>query len=88
MDNPDFTRLFVIDYQGEGACYNILDILHSEGGSELRTWSVTYPRILLRDDLERLVQKAGFEQLEFYGSFGLAPYEKETSQRLIAVAHR
>lgn len=85
-NTPDFTRLFVIDYEGEGARYNILDLYHTEERNELQTWSVTYPRILLRDDQERLLTAAGFASVDFYGSFEFEPYDKGTSRRLIAVA--
>ena len=85
-NTPDFTRLFVIDYEGVGARYNILDLYHTEERNELQTWSVTYPRILLRDDQERLLIAAGFARVDFYGSFEFEPYDKETSRQLIAVA--
>jgi ubiquinone/menaquinone biosynthesis C-methylase UbiE len=85
-NTPDFTRLFVIDYEGQGARYNILDLYHSEERNGLQTWSVTYPRILLRDDQERLLIAAGFARVDFYGSFEFEPYDKEASRHLIAVA--
>jgi glycine/sarcosine N-methyltransferase len=85
-NTPSFTRVFVIDYEGEGARYNIVDLYHSEERNELQTWSVTYTRILLRDDQERLLTAAGFARVDFYGSFGFEPYDKRTSRRLIAVA--
>jgi glycine/sarcosine N-methyltransferase len=85
-NTPDFTRLFVIDYEGAGAQYNILDLYHSEERTELQTWSVSYPRILLRDDQERLLTAAGFARVDFYGSFEFEPYDKGTSRYLIAVA--
>jgi len=86
VNENDFTRLFVIDYLGEGARYNILDIYHGEDERGLQVWSVEYPRIYLRDDQERLLAAAGFEAVDFYGDYGLAPYDKQTSSRLIAVA--
>ncbi|MEJ2736186.1 MAG: class I SAM-dependent methyltransferase [Anaerolineae bacterium] len=85
-NTPDFTRLFVIDYQGAGVRYNILDLYHTEERNELQTWSVTYPRILLRDDQERLLTAAGFASVDFYGSFEFEPYDKGASRHLIAVA--
>jgi glycine/sarcosine N-methyltransferase len=85
-NTSDFTRLFVIDYEAEGARYNILDLHHSAERNELQTWSVTYPRILLRDDQERLLIAAGFATVAFYGSFHFEPYDKGSSRWLIAVA--
>lgn len=82
------TRLFVIDYLGEGARYHVLDIFHDDQGRRLETWSLEYPRIYLRDDQERLLKEAGFEHVKFYGSFDFDPYDKEGSIRLIAVAQK
>jgi glycine/sarcosine N-methyltransferase len=83
----DFSRLFVIDYLGAGARYNILDIHHSEERDELQTWSIEYPRMLLKDDQEELLKAAGFEMIHFYGSYQFEPYDKAASQLLIAVAY-
>jgi len=44
--------------------------------------------MLLRDDQERLPRAAGFAQVDFYGGYAFAPYDKGTSRRLIAIAHR
>lgn len=87
-DTPGFTRLFVIDYQEQGAHYHILDVLRTGEKPELKTWSMHYPRILLADDQERLLRAAGFESVDLYGSFGFDPYDKEASRRLIAVAQK
>ena len=86
VNTPDFTRLFVIDYLERGARYNILDIYHSEERNELQAWSVEYPQMLLRDDYERLLKTAGFQSIDFYGSYQMELYDKKTSDRLIVVA--
>lgn len=83
-----FTRLFVIDYLGAGARYNIVDIYRGGDRNELEVWSVEYPHILLRDDQHRLLQAAGFSSIEFFGSYRFEPYQKEESRQLIAVAVR
>ena len=88
VNERDFTRLFVIDYLGEGARYNILDIHHGEAKRDFETWSVEYSRVYLRDDQERLLKTSGFETVDFYGTYGREPYDKETSNRLIAVAQK
>jgi SAM-dependent methyltransferase len=90
VDEPDFTRLFVIDYEGSGARYHILDLERSEAGAGrgLKVWSVEYPRVYLRDDQERLLREAGFKSVEFYGSYRFEAYDKGMSRRLIAVAIR
>ena len=84
----EFTRLFVIDYLGEGARYNIVDIHRGGDGEKLEVWSVEYPRVLLHDDQKRLLRVTGFSPVEFYGTYRFEPYEKEQSRVLIAVAHR
>jgi len=40
FDRPEATRLFVIDYLGQGARYTILDITREDGQSQLHTLSV------------------------------------------------
>jgi glycine/sarcosine N-methyltransferase len=88
VNTHDFTRLFVIDYLGEGADYHVLDIWHSEERRDFQVWTVTYPRIYLRDDQDRLLRAAGFTAVNFYGSYAFEAYDKQTSQRLIAVARK
>ncbi len=85
-DTNEFARLFVIDYLGTGARYNIVDIHRGGDASELEVWSVDYPHILLQDDQRRLLQTAGFAAVQFFGSYQFGPYAKEESQRLITVA--
>jgi len=80
------TRLFVIDYLDRGARYNVLDITHDGETRELKVWSLTYPCIYLKDAQQRLLLRAGFENLTFFGSYDLEPYDKATSSRLITVA--
>lgn len=88
VNERDFTRLFVIDYLGEGARYNILDIHHAEAKRDFEVWSVEYSRVYLRDDQERLLKASGFEAVDFYGSYAREPYDKEASNRLITVAQK
>ena len=88
VNEPDFTRLFVIDYAGQGATYHILDIYHSDEARDFKVWSIEYPRMYLRDDYERLLKAAGFATVTCYGSYRLDLYDTETSQRLIVVAQR
>jgi glycine/sarcosine N-methyltransferase len=87
-DDKDLTRLFVIDYLGQGTRYNILDIFHRAGAPELKVWSADYPRVYLKDDLSRLLAASGFDIIDIYGNFRFEPYDKQTSDRLIIVAQR
>ena len=85
-NTSDFSRLFVIDYLDAGARYNIVDIHRSEDTEALEVWSIEYPHVLLQDDQRRLLRAAEFSSVEFFGSYQFAPYRKEESQQLIAVA--
>jgi len=67
--------------------YSILDISHNQEIKRLDVWSAELT-VLLRDDQERMLKAAGFQSVEFYGTFELDPYEKETSDKLIAVAQK
>ncbi len=88
INNSDLSRLFVIDYLDDrNARYNILDIVRDGTVSCLKVWSRNL-HVLLRDDQERLLKSAGFKSVEFFGSYKFAPYDKETSNRLITVARK
>jgi len=86
-NTPDASRVFVIDYLEHTARYNILDILHSETANELKVWSAEL-YVVLQADQERLLKVAGFESVNFYGSFDFDPYDRETSEKLITVARK
>jgi SAM-dependent methyltransferase len=88
VNTPAFTRLFVIDYLGQGAHYHVLDIWHSDDVRDFQVWTVSYPRIYLRDDQDRLLNAAGFTTVAFYGSYAFEAYDKQTSQHLIAIAQK
>lgn len=85
-DTPEMTRLFVIDYHDQGACYNVVDVLHERENDRLEVWATDYAHMYLHDDYERLLAAAGFQHIAFYGDYGLTAYDKEASQRLIVVA--
>lgn len=86
-DNESYTRLFVIDYFDKGARYNVVDIFHEGEEGRVETWGIDYPHMVFRDGQENLLKSAGFRGVEFYGSYTLEPYSKETSTHLITVAH-
>ena len=88
VNTKEFSRLFVMDYLDQGARYHILDIFHSEQALDFKVWSVDYPQILLKDDQQRLLKASGFGTVDFYGTYRFDSCDKETSDRLIAVAHR
>lgn len=88
VSEPDFMRLFVIDYHDRGATYNILDLIPGSEAGDLQHWSTEYPLIPLRDDQEKLLREAGFGEAEFFGDWSGNPYDRERSGLLIAVAKR
>ena len=87
-DSAAYSRVFVIDYAGSGACYTIVDVVRGSNGAELRSWTVRYNHIYLQQDYERMLQTCGFEKIRFYGSYEFDPYDREKSRQLIAVARR
>jgi glycine/sarcosine N-methyltransferase len=88
VNDPHWTRLFVIDYLGRGARYNILDITRDEADGGLEFWSVDYPQMLLKDDHGRLLTVAGFTRVASYETYDFEPYDRGTSNRLIVVAQK
>lgn len=87
INTRDFSRLFVLEYAEETLQIDILDLLHDEDENMFDVASVTY-RIILRDDYERLLRKAGFAEMHYYGNYLSEPYDKEHSNGLIVVAQR
>jgi glycine/sarcosine N-methyltransferase len=86
VDEPDFTRIIVIDYHGSGARYNIVDVSRAGSEPRLDIWGVDYARMLLCDDYRRLLGEAGFLDVALYGSYGREPYDPLESDLLIVVA--
>jgi SAM-dependent methyltransferase len=86
-DTPDCSRVFAMDYCETAVRYNILDLLRSPSGTELKTWSAELT-VLLRDDQERLLKAAGFRRVNFFGGYDFSPYDKAASNQMIAVAHK
>ena len=88
VSRTDFSRIFAIDYAEKSARINVLDIFHREDKRDFKVWTIDFPHILLKDDYEKLLKKANYSFLDFYGSYGFAPYNPETSNRLIIVAQK
>ena len=83
----DFSRLYAIDYLERTARYHVLDIYHGEQDRGLKVWRAELT-VLLREDQQRLLDRAGFRTVNFFGTFAFDPYDEAMSDRLIAVAHR
>ena len=86
-DTPDCSRLFVMDYRATAVRYDILDLLRGPSGTKLKTWSAELT-VLLRDDQERLLKAAGFRRVDFFGGYDFSPYDRATSNQMIAIAYK
>ncbi len=87
INSPDFSKIMVIDYYEKEWEVHVLDLIHVEDESDFKVTSFRYP-ILLKDDYNRLLQEAGFSEVEFYGSFGCEIYDKKESDQLVMIAHK
>jgi ubiquinone/menaquinone biosynthesis C-methylase UbiE len=83
----DVSRVYAIDYLERTACYDILDVFHTGQHQGLQVWSAEL-MALLQEDQRRLLAGAGFRSVDFFGTFEFDPYNRATSDRLIAVARR
>jgi ubiquinone/menaquinone biosynthesis C-methylase UbiE len=86
VNRRDFSRVVAVDYIGRGARYNILDLFHDADRSDFEVWGREYPVMLLRDDYEALLKRAGFREVRFYGGYAFEAYDKTDSDILLAVA--
>ena len=87
INDPDFTRIMVVDYYDEEYEVTVLDVTHTQEKSDFKVFSVRY-RILLQDDYERLLREAGFHKIKYYGDWNFKPYDKEESELLIVIGYR
>jgi ubiquinone/menaquinone biosynthesis C-methylase UbiE len=85
VNNRDWTRFFVLEYFGDVMTVNVFDFIHTETTSDFKH-SKVHVRIRLQDSWTRLLHDAGFSIVRFLENWDCAPYNKETSWRLIAVA--
>jgi SAM-dependent methyltransferase len=85
VNERDFTRLFVMDYEERVMVVHMFDFVHTEEVQEFRHNAFRI-RLRLRDSWEEMLRQAGFAGVEFFGDWAGTPYDKEQSKRLIAVA--
>lgn len=83
VNREDFSRIFVKEYDGRLHTINIVDLYHSKERLESNQYKIIY-RVLLEDDYQRLLLKAGFKRVDIYGDYDKSPYQKE-SRKLIVV---
>ncbi|GCF95581.1 methylase [Enterococcus florum] len=84
VNREDFSRIFVKEHDDQFQTIHVLDLFHSPQRSENNQYDIVY-RILLDEDYRRLLQQAGFEEVQIFGDYQRTPYE-ETSGRMIVVA--
>jgi hypothetical protein len=77
--------LFTIAYSGNIQTVDIFDFIHTEDRCDFKHTSVQI-RIRLLDDWRQILHEAGFRDTRFFGDWDEAPYNKQSSRRLIAVA--
>jgi len=85
VNDLDFTRVFVMDYDGTVMTVHVLDFTHTSEEARFDESTVRL-RVRLKADWERLSHEAGFRAPEMYGDWGGTPYEIEAAERLIVVA--
>jgi SAM-dependent methyltransferase len=83
----DFSRVFMIDYLEKTFVVNVLDLIHTKKENDFKVSRFTF-RLLLKDDYEKLLKRAGFKKIDFYGSYKFEPYNKDESESLIVVAFK
>jgi len=81
----DFSRVFGMEYGARSVKIHVLDMIHTEKGQESRQYGFEY-QILLQDDYRRLLDEAGYRDIEFFADYRATPYSKQTSDRMIVVA--
>lgn len=87
LNTRDYSRLFVMDYDPDVMTIRICDFIHTENACDFQTFTVRL-RIRLLDDWKQILARAGFQKVDFFGSWEEEPYDKHTSRRLIAVAYK
>lgn len=85
----DRSRIFVVDYLDRAMRVHVVDIHHGDdpAGRRLEVASFDY-RALLQDDYARLLARAGFRDVSFFGGWDGAPYDRSLSGRLIVTARK
>lgn len=85
VNNRNYTRFFAIDYKGNIQTVNIFDFVHTKKCNKF-FHAVVHVKIRLQNSWEKLLRKAEFFNIEFFGNWKSTPYSRESSSRLIVVA--
>jgi glycine/sarcosine N-methyltransferase len=87
LNTRDFTRFFTMAYDGDIQTVNIFDFIHTDDDSDFHQSSVRI-RIRLCDSWFQILNQAGFSDVKLFGDWNATPYDRNSSQRLIAVARK
>ena len=87
LNNRDHSRLFTIEYSEKIQTVNIFDFSHTEKQTDFQHTAVKI-RIRLMDSWQKILREAGFSSVDFFGDWKATPYDKNSAERLIAVAQK
>ena len=76
-----------VDFHQETLTFNMV-VLHRDGEMWNYDAEATELRPLLSKDLNRLLERSGLKNVDFYGDYDQKPYQKDTSGDLIVVARK
>lgn len=85
VGNKIFIRFY--DYGEGGVWFNILSLTREKGGMSHSLQTIRL-RPLTKSDMEQLLPKAGFTDVQFYGGVSLEDYSPGASQDLVILARR
>ena len=85
VNNRDVTRFFTMEYAGNVQTVSIFDFIHTKDTCDFKHTSVRI-RIRLLDSWREMLREAGFDEVTFFGDWDSTSYDRNSSQRLIAVA--
>ena len=87
VNTRDHSRLYTLAYSADTMHVEVFDFTHTAQERSFAHESFDV-RIRLADCWIDLVRRAGFSSADLFGDWKSTPYDKETSNRLIAVAWR
>jgi len=87
INNPEFTRFFALEFEGNIQTVHIFDFIHTKETCDYQH-DIVKIRIRLQDSWKNILREAGFAEAEFIGDWDSTPYNKESSSRLIVIAKK
>ena len=85
--DEEWLFLRFVDFHEKTLTFNMV-VLHRQVNSWGYAAESTELRPILKDELAKLLARAGFGTATFYGDYTFSPYERETSDDLIVVAQK